>query len=158
MGVVKLDGPLDGGITDNVAVSEVLGDNSCAGLLLLGDLVRVPVSVSGGVLSIGRGRAARRLDGDVVGAELGVVQEEGSLGRCLLLECDARGLSLALCLDVEAGNLAAGRAVRYSDWDTLRGRITYQKLKKSRISLSSVLPAMFLTFTVVADIVKTVRG
>lgn len=36
--------------------------------------------------------------------------------------------------------------------------VTYQKLKKSRISLSSVLPAMFLTFTVVADMMKVLRG
>lgn len=42
---------------------------------------------------------------------------------------------------------------------TSQGRTTtYQKLKKSRISLSSVLPAMFLTLTVVADMMKTVRG
>jgi hypothetical protein len=38
------------------------------------------------------------------------------------------------------------------------GAIIYQKLKKSRISLSSVLPAMFLTFTVVADMMKMLRG
>jgi hypothetical protein len=42
---------------------------------------------------------------------------------------------------------------------TSRGEaITDQKLKKSRISLSSVLPAMFLTFTVVADMMTMLRG
>lgn len=114
MCVVKLDCPLDRGITDDVAVGEILGNNACAGLFLLRDLVGIPLSVSGGVLSIDGRRAACRLDGDVGRAELGVVQEEGGLGGGLLLEGDGRGLCLALGLDVEAGNLAAGNAVRYA--------------------------------------------
>lgn len=64
--VVKLDRSLDRSITDNVAMGEVLGNDSGAGLLLLRDLVGIPVSISGGVLSILRGRSAGRLDGDVV--------------------------------------------------------------------------------------------
>lgn len=114
MCVVKLDCPLDRSITNDVAVGEILGNNPRAGLLLLRDLVGVPVSVSGGMLSIDGRRAARRLDGDVGRAELGVVQQESGLGGCLLLEGDGRGLGLALGLDVEAGDLAAGEAVRYT--------------------------------------------
>lgn len=113
MCVVKLDCPLDRSITDDVAVGEILSNNACAGLFLLRDLVGIPLSIGGGMLSVDRRRAARRLDGDVGRAELGVVQEEGGLGGGLLLEGDGRGLGLALGLDVEAGNLAAGNAVRY---------------------------------------------
>lgn len=118
--MVKLDRPLDRGIADDVAVGEVLSNNACARLLLLRDLVGVPLSISGWVLGIDRGRAARRLDGDVGRAQLGVVQEEGSLGGSLLLEGDGRRLGIALRLDVEAGNLAAGRAVRYASRGTSR--------------------------------------
>lgn len=55
MCVVKLDRSLDRGITDNVAVGKVLGNDSGAGLLLLRDLIGIPLSVSGGVLSVLRG-------------------------------------------------------------------------------------------------------
>lgn len=103
------------------------------------------------------GQAGGGGDGDVRGAELGVVEEEGGLGGGVLLEGHGGGLGLAFCLDVEAVDLAAmgGRKVsilvRGANEERSRGE-AYQKLKKSRISLSSVLAEMFLTSTVVADI------
>lgn len=105
--MVELDGTLDCGIANNVAVSEVLGDDSCPGLLLLCDLVGVTVgicgTIRGGVIrSTSRGRHS-----DVGGSELRVVQEQGGLGGSLLLEDNSCRLGLALSLDVKAGDLSA---------------------------------------------------
>jgi len=103
---VKLDTLLKGGITDDVSMSQVLGEDASAGLLLLCDVVRVAVSV------LGEGRilsrvVAGRCDRDVVLAELGVVQQKSSLLRGLLLEGDLGRLGLALGGDLDVGNLAA---------------------------------------------------
>lgn len=105
--VVQLDGTLDGGIANNVAVRKVLGDDPRPGLLLLCDLVGVTLGVGGGLgRRVVRG-AGRRRHADVGGSKLGVVQEQSGLGGSLLLEGDGRGLGLALGLDIEAGDLAA---------------------------------------------------
>lgn len=42
----------------------------------------------------------------------------------------------------------------WQEGDEAKEKVTYQKLKKSLISLSSVLAAMFLTWTVVAVILS----
>lgn len=71
--VVELKTALDGGVSDHVAVGEVLGQDAGTGLLLLRDLVGVAVRIVSGVgdiiIDIGAGAG----DLEVVGAELGVV-------------------------------------------------------------------------------------
>ena len=105
---VELDTLLEGGITNDVSVSQVLGENASAGLLLLRDLVRVAVGVLGERSILGRILAGRS-DRNVVLAELGVVQQQSRLLRGLLLEGDVGGLGLTLGGDLDVGNLAAIR-------------------------------------------------
>lgn len=104
---VQLDSALDGGISDHVAVSEVLGQDASTGLLLLGDLVGVAVGVLGGVSSIIVDILAGAGNLEVVGAELGVVEEKSSLLGRLLLKSDVGRLGLALSGDLEISDLAA---------------------------------------------------
>lgn len=110
--VVKVDGAGDGGISDDIAVSQVLCDDARTWLLLLCDVVAIAVGVGHGYAVVaGRlvgGQACVRSHGNVGGAELGVIKEEGGLGGGVLLKGHGSGLGLALGLDVETGNLAAG--------------------------------------------------
>lgn len=108
--LVELDGCFETGIGDEVAMSEDLSEDAGAGLLFLCQ-ASVGGAIGGGVIGMGivRGGAAR--DGDFVGAELGVVEEESSAGGGLLLEVYGRGLGLALGGDVDGVDLATGRCV-----------------------------------------------
>lgn len=100
--VVQVDSALDGGIADDVAVREILGDDARPGLLLLCDLVGVAVGDGRGAVILRRS-TSRGGDGDVRGAQLCVVQEKGSLGSGVLLCCREGG-------DVsKTGFLQAGR-------------------------------------------------
>lgn len=83
--MVQLDGALDRGITDNVAMCQVLGDDARARLFLLCNFVRVTFGV-GGNMCVGfvRAGACCGCHADVRGAQLGVVQEEGGLGSSVL--------------------------------------------------------------------------
>lgn len=107
VGGIEVKSALDGGVTYDVAVGEVLSEDAGAGLLLLSDLVRVAISVLGCrdiVFAIGGGAG----DLKVVCAELGVVEEESSLLGGLLLEDDLCGLCLAVLRDLEILDLSAG--------------------------------------------------
>lgn len=107
---IELDGALNGDIANDVAVGEVLGKNARAGLLLLRDFVGVTVvvlGVRGVVIRVATGAG----DGELIGAELGVVKEESSLLGRLLLEGDFGRLGLALGGDLEIGDLATAREV-----------------------------------------------
>lgn len=86
--LVKGKSTLDGLVADGVAVSEVLGNDARAGLVLLRNVFR-------GLFVGSRELATRKLversgrgNVDLVGAELGVVKEESGLGSRLLLESD----------------------------------------------------------------------
>lgn len=74
--LVEIEGAGDGGITDNIAVGQVLGDDARAWLLLLCNLVAVAVAsganavVTGGLIRCEAGGGG---DGNVRGAELSVV-------------------------------------------------------------------------------------
>jgi hypothetical protein len=106
VGGVEVKSALDGGITYNVAVGEVLSQDTGAGLLLLSDLVGVAVSVLGSgdiVFAIG----ASAGDLKMVVSELSVVEEESSLLGSLLLEDDFCGLGLTLLGDLDIRDLAA---------------------------------------------------
>lgn len=101
--LVEIQGALGSLVTDNVAVGEILGDDAGAWLLLLGDLVGVLLGLGWLVLlcSLGAG------DGNLGAAELGVVEEEGGLGRRLLLEGYRGILRLAGWGDLDLGDLSA---------------------------------------------------
>ena len=87
--VVELDGALQRRVADDVAVCEILGEDTAAGLLLLCDLVRVALGIGSDMgIVIGRGVASGG-DADMGGAELGAVQEQSCLGSGLLLEHDS---------------------------------------------------------------------
>jgi hypothetical protein len=104
---IKIESALDGGISYDVTVGEVLSQDTSARLLLLGDLVGVSVSVLGGgdiVIVVGTGAG----DLKVVGAELSVVEKESSLLGSLLVEDDLSGLGLTLLGDLDIRDLSAG--------------------------------------------------
>lgn len=153
VGGIEVESALDGSVAYDVTVSEVLSQDTGAGLLLLGDLVGVAISVLGSgdiVVAIGGGAG----DLQVVGAELGVVEEESSLLGSLLLEDDLCGLGLTLLSDLEVGDLSTRLLLAMKSVRML-GEGAYQKLKKSLISLSLVDGAMFLTLMVdLADMVN----
>lgn len=103
---IKIESALDGGISYDVTVGEVLSQDASAGLLLLGDLVGVAVSVLGGgniVVVVGTGTG----DLKVVGAELGVVEKESSLLGSLLVEDDLGSLGLTFLGDLDIRDLSA---------------------------------------------------
>lgn len=104
---VKLDGALESGISDDVALGEVLGQDARAGLLLLSDLVGITVRVVLEVGAVVAGVAAGTGNGNVGGAKLSVIQQEGSLSSSLLLEGDGGILGLAGGGDLNVCDLAA---------------------------------------------------
>lgn len=109
----------------------------------------------------------RALDSDLVLTELGVVKKEGCLRGRFLLECNGGALCCSLRCNVDVDNLAATvakdgcqsvsrklsskRPLRRAPLDKMTTGCTYQKLKKSLISLSSVVVAMFVTLTVFVE-------
>jgi hypothetical protein len=90
-------GALDSVVGDGIAVGEVLGDDACAGLLLLLDVVVAILGLVGGgrLVASDLVDALGRTDLDGVGAELGVVEEERGLSSGGLLEGD-RGRLVAV--------------------------------------------------------------
>lgn len=120
---IKIESALDGGISYDVTVGEVLSQDASAGLLLLGDLVGVAVNVLGRgdiVIVVGTGAG----DLKVVGAKLGVVEKESSLLGSLLVEDDLSGLGLTFLGDLDIRNLSAGDMLaayhsKYARWEEL---------------------------------------
>ena len=84
--VVQRDGALKGGVAEDVAVGEILGYDPGSGLVFLRDVV----AFAGFFFVIGAcefGDTGCAGDGDLGGAELGVVEEEGGFcgpGRWLV--------------------------------------------------------------------------
>ena len=104
--LVQIDGTLSGLIGDNVAMSQILGNDARTWLLLLGDLIAIAFSLCSIMASIVLVRASSAGDLDVSGAKLGVVEEEGGLGRGFLFEGYGGILGLTGGLDLDIGNLA----------------------------------------------------
>ena len=104
--LVQIDGALSGLVTDSVAVCQVLSNDAGSWFLLLGDFIAVTLSLCVVVASIILGRTSSASDLDLGGAQLGVVEEESSLGRGFLFEVYGGFLSLASGLDLDTGNLA----------------------------------------------------
>lgn len=104
--LVQLDGALDRGVTDHVAVCQILGQDASAGLHLLRDLV-VGVALSSKVGAVILRVAGGAGHGDVVGAELCVVEQESCLHGRLLLKGHFCAFRLALGGDFDIGDFAA---------------------------------------------------
>jgi hypothetical protein len=106
--LVQLDGALGRRIGNDVAVGEVLCDDARARLFLLGDLVGVTVIVGGVVVVIRVIALVGGRDGDLVGAQLGVIEEQSGLGCGRLLEgYDGFLACRAGLLDLDGGDFAA---------------------------------------------------
>ena len=104
MSVIELDGTLDSRITDDVSVSEVLSEDTSTGLLLLCDLIGVTLGIlSVVVISV---LAAGAGDGELVGTELGVVEEKSGLCGRGLLEGDLGDLDGAFGVDLDVRDLS----------------------------------------------------
>lgn len=102
--VVKIDGLLNCLVTDYIAMGEVLGNNARARLFLLCNLIGIALIVRGIVAVIRVGRCRGNLD--LSRAELGVVEEEGSLCGSFLLESDSCALGgFAGWCEIELGDL-----------------------------------------------------
>jgi hypothetical protein len=93
--VIKINSSLSSLVTNYVAMSEILGDDTRSWLLLLCNLIAITASIAGEVASIilTRTRCAANLY--LRGTKLCVVEEKGGLSGGLFLEGDCRGLSLA---------------------------------------------------------------
>lgn len=113
--LVESKGAFNGLVTDGVAVGKVLCNNARAGLVVLTKVFGVlfgSLFIGSGQLSTGK-LIERSGGGDVdlVGTELGVVEEESSLGGRLLLECDRSRLDtvgrVGLGSDGDVRDLAA---------------------------------------------------
>lgn len=148
--LVESNGRLQAAVGNEVAAGQVLGKDARAGLLLLCDLICVAVGVGLGVdIVSGIGVLSRsRGDGELVLAKLGVIEEKSSASGALLFKGHRGGLGLAFGGDIEGADLAAvpGSSLACIPVIHLFGtQEAYQKLKKARMSFSSVLAPMFLT-------------
>lgn len=148
MRVVQIDGFLDGNVTDGVTVSEVFCNDTTARLDFLGQFIRVRVVslVVAAIVVAGAGSAGNL---NLRGAKLRIIKKQSRLGSSLLLKLDNSTLCLAFTLNLNRGDLAAVKCEYCSDHG---GETTHQKLKKSFTSFSSVCELMFVTLTVLADI------
>ena len=107
MFLVELNSTLDGLITDNVAVGKIFCNNAASGLLFLGDLIAVTLSLVLVVAPIILVAASGTGDLNLSGTKLGIVEEEGSLSSGFLFEGYGRILSGLSFGDFETGDLAA---------------------------------------------------
>jgi hypothetical protein len=91
--LVESKSAFNGLVADGVAVGKVLGNDARAGLVILGKVFARVLLVGSGKLST-RKLIERCDSGDVnlVGTELGVVEEKSGLCSRLLLEGDGSGL------------------------------------------------------------------
>jgi hypothetical protein len=104
--LVEFDSTLDSLVANNISVSKVLGNDTAARLLLLGDLVAVTLSLVLVVAAIILVATSGRGDLNLSSTKLGIVEEQGSLGSGFLLEGYGGilgGLGLG---DIEGGDLA----------------------------------------------------
>ena len=108
--LVEFDSTLNSLVADNISVGKVFGNDTAAGLLLLGDLVTVTLGLVLVVTSIILVATSGAGDLNLSATELGVVEEKSSLGSGFLLEGYSgilRGLGWG---DIEAGDLATAKS------------------------------------------------
>jgi len=101
---VKVDGPLESLIAENITVGNVLCSNTGSWLLLLGELIAVSLSILSVMLLVVGGTMGAG-DLDVGGTKLGVVEEKGGLSSSFLLEGDRGTLRLARRSDIDGADL-----------------------------------------------------
>lgn len=94
-------------ITDHVTVRKILGNDTRSWLLLLCNVVIVSGSIAGIVTAVILVRSWCAGNLDLCGTELGVIEEECSLGCSLLLECYNRRLGLAGGVNFDLWDLSA---------------------------------------------------
>lgn len=104
--LIEGNSALDSGIAENIAMGKILSNDSASGLLLLGDLVAITLSVMCEVTSIIIGGSSGASDLDLRSTELGIVKKKGSLGCGFLLKGYGRALAGFDGRDLEAGDLA----------------------------------------------------
>lgn len=107
--LIEGNSALDSGIAENIAMGKILSNDSASGLLLLGDLVAITLSVMCEVTSIIIGGSSGASDLDLRSTELGIVKKKGSLGCGFLLKGYGRALAGFDGRDLEAGDLATVR-------------------------------------------------
>lgn len=93
-------------VADNISVGKVFGNDTAAGLLLLGDIIAVTLGLVLVMVTIILIVARGAGDLDLGGTELGIVEEQGSLGSGLLLEGYGGLLGRVGLGDIEAGDLS----------------------------------------------------
>merc|ERR1712169_145392 len=98
---------LDGGIADDVALRQVLSQDTGAGLLFLGDLIGITLGVFLVVGTVVGAVPGGGSHGNVVAAELRVVQKKRGFGGSGLLENYVGVLDVALGGNLDVGDLAA---------------------------------------------------
>lgn len=121
--LVEIQAALEGSISNNVAMGEILGEDAAARLLFLGDLVGVTLR---SVLVIVFASSAS--DTDVVRSKLGVVQEQGSSGSGLLVEDDGSVLAVAILVDLDVCDLATRQRLA----DRTAGQVMDFDLERTR--------------------------
>ena len=102
--LVEIESALSSLVSENVSVSEVLGDDTGSWLLLLSNLIRV---LGGGwaILKLLCTLGAR--DGNLGPSKLSVIEQKGSLSCGLLLEGHRCALALSGWSDFNLGDLSA---------------------------------------------------
>ena len=110
--LIQINGTLSCLIANDIAVCEILSNDTGSRFLFLGDLIAITLSLCGIVAAIILVGAGGGGDLDMSGAELGVVKEQSSLCGSLLFEGYCSILSLAGRLDLNAGDLATVCEVR----------------------------------------------
>ncbi len=105
--VIQINCTLSGLIGDSITMSQILSNDTRPWFLLLGDLITITLALGSIVGSIVFVRSSSTGYLDMGGAQLCIVEQEGSLCRSHLFEGDSGLLSLTGRLDLDAGNLAA---------------------------------------------------
>lgn len=105
--LVELDGTLDGLVTDDIAMGKVLGNNAASGLLLLCNLIALTLLLLLVVAAIVLAAAGGTGDLNLSSTKLCIIEEQGSLGRGLLLEGYSGILGRLGLGNFEAGDLTA---------------------------------------------------
>jgi len=102
---IQIDSPLNCCVTNDVTMSEVLGNNARARLVLLGYLVRIAIGIVSVVVI--RGACNCAFDFYLAGTETSCVEEKSSLRSSLFFKGYESLLCGTLCLYIKVTDLSA---------------------------------------------------